>query len=766
MIRRSVPLRYQLTATECGAACLAMVASYHGRHTRVSECRELLGLGRDGVSASRLAEAAGALGLQATVDDIDDPYARPVDQPAIAYYAKHHFVVLERVGRRFVRTTNPANGRELLTRREFRERYGGTLIRLSPGPTFQPRRRPWREALLGRYLREFVATPDSRRLLGGIVAGAAALQGLGLVLPLATQFAVDRVLPQARDDLMPLLGAGVLGTAVLYGLSTLLRSRLLLALRGRADQLLTQRFVDHLLRLPLPFFLQRARGDLLMRLSSVSVTREQLTQQVLALTLDAALLSGYLVGLAVWVPRYVPVVLALGAAQALVLAWSYRRIKVLARRELQAKSAEQSYLVEVLEGVTPVKANGIERQARARWGDLFDSYREAMLRRGRASAWVEAAQSALSTLAPLALLWFGLMVVLDGRMSLGTMLAANSLAMSVLAPLQRFVGAIQVFSVLGAQVERIYDVLDSPAEASGPVVLPSKAPVWVETSGLTFRYEATGPPVLDQVTLTLPPGGKLGIVGRTGSGKSTLALLLLGLLKPSGGSICHNGIPISLLDLGELRRGCGVVLQQLTLFNGSIRDNLTLGRTDFHDAEIEQASRTAGLHEDVQRLPMRYDTVVGEAGAALSAGQRQRIALARALLHKPRLLVLDEATSHLDPKTERQVDEALARLQVARIVISHRLSAIRNADQILVLDNGRVVSRGRHDQLVAQAGIYQDLFRQPATAGPGHHAAAPEPARRAVANEVHRDTRQPGTSSTPAAIGVNRRWSEPAKEET
>jgi ABC-type bacteriocin/lantibiotic exporter with double-glycine peptidase domain len=298
----------------------------------------------------------------------------------------------------------------------------------------------------------------------------------------------------------------------------------------------------------------------------------------------------------------------------------------------------------------------------------------------------------------------------------------------VLAPLQRFVGAVQMFSVLGAQVERIYDVLDSPAEASGPVVLQSKAPVWVDTSGLTFRYEQTGPPVLDEVTLTLPPGGKLGIVGRTGSGKSTLALLLLGLLKPSGGSISHNGIPISLLDLGELRRGCGVVLQQLTLFNGSIRDNLTLGRTDFHDAEIEQASRTAGLHEDVQRLPMRYDTVVGEAGGALSAGQRQRVALARALLHKPRLLVLDEATSHLDPKTERQVDEALARLQVARIVISHRLSAIRNADQILVLDNGRVVSRGRHDQLVSEAGVYQDLFRPPTTAGPGHHAAAVEPA--------------------------------------
>jgi ATP-binding cassette subfamily B protein len=675
-----------------------MVASYHGRHTTVSECRELLGLGRDGVSAKWLARAAASYGLSATVKHVEDPFTGPLDGPVIAYYSRHHFVVVERVGRKFVRVADPAGGRELLTRDEFRDRYGGVLILLAPVPDFQPRRAALRDALLGRYLREFVATPGSRRLLGGIVAGAALLQALGLAMPFATRFVVDQVIPQARDDLLPLLAIGALGTAVLYGLLTLLRSRLLLALRGRADRLLTQRFVDHLLRLPLPFFLQRPRGDLLMRLSSVSITREQLTQQVLTLLLDAALLSGYLVGLAVWAPQYVVIVLGLGAAQALVLSGSYRRIKVLARRELQAKAEEQSFLVEALEAIASVKANGIERHSMARWQDLFDTYRDAMLRRGRASSWVEAAQGGLSTLAPLALLWFGLTLVLAGQLSLGTMLAANSLAMSVLSPLQAFVGAIQMFSVLRAQVERIYDVIDASPERTGVVVLPPTALARVETSGLTFRYEQTGPPVLVDISFSLSPGGKLGIVGRTGSGKSTLALLLLGLLRPTSGSVSHSGVPIELLDLPELRRGCGVVLQQLTLFNGSIRDNLTLGRADVDDAEISWAARTAGLHNDVLRLPMRYDTAVGEAGAALSAGQRQRVALARALLHRPRLLVLDEATSHLDPMTERQVDEALSRLRVSRIVISHRLSAVRNADQILVLDAGRITARGQNDQ--------------------------------------------------------------------
>jgi ABC-type bacteriocin/lantibiotic exporter with double-glycine peptidase domain len=710
-----------------------MVASYHGRHTLVSECRERLGAGRDGTSARRLVEAASSFGLRATVVETGDPLAEPFDGPAIAYLARRHFVVVERVDRHQVRLADPGAGRDVLSREEFTERYGGVIIRLRPGDGFQRRRTAARDALLRRYLREFVATPGSRRLLAGIVAAAALLQTLGLALPFATRFAVDHVIPSAGDDQMPLLAVGVLGTAALYGLCTLLRGRLLLAVRARADRLLTQRFVAHLLRLPLPYFLQRPRGDLLMRLSSVSVTREQLTHQVLTLLLDGALLSGYVVGLAFWAPRYVPVVLGLGLAQAAVLAGSYRQIRLLARRELQAKAEEQSYLVEVLEAVAPMKANGIEDRAKARWQGLFDGYRDAMVRRGRASTWVEAAQAALTAFAPLALLWFGITQVLAGGMSLGTMLAANTLAMSVLGPLQTFVGATQLFAMLRAQVERIYDVLDAPEETGGTAPVPVGTGACVEADAVTFRYARGGPAVLTDVAFSLAPGSKLGIVGRTGSGKSTLGLLLLGLLRAERGTIHHNGVAIDALDLADLRRGCGVVLQQLTLFSGTIRENLTLGRGDVDPCDIEAAATTAGLHKDVLRLPMGYDTLVGEGGAALSAGQRQRVALARALLHRPRLLILDEATSNLDPSTERQVDEALSRLEVTRIVISHRLSAVRNADHIVVLDGGRIVARGRHDDLIAEGGVYQELFG-PSPDGPAPHAVGLTPQRREAPN--------------------------------
>jgi ATP-binding cassette, subfamily B, bacterial len=714
---RPVPLRYQLTTNECGAACLAMIASYHGRHTAVSECRDLLGSGRGGVSTQRIVNAASALALDAHLDRGTDPLAHPLRAPAIAYLASHHFVVLDRIGRRYLRIADPATGRELWTREQFRSRYGGDLIRLAPGPRFRSARIRWRDTLLVRYLREFVAARGSRRLLLGIVAVAAALQGLGLAVPLATRFVVDQVVPQSRHDLLPLLAIGAVGTAALYGVLALVRGRLLVFLRARADRVLTQRFVRHLHRLPMPYFLERSRGDLLLRLASVSGTRETLTHHTLVLLLDAALLSGYLVGLAIFAPPYVALVLGLGLAQVAVLAGSYRRIRMLARWELHAKAEEQAYLVQMLEAIASVKANGIEHQVEARWLGMFHRYRDAMLRRGIASSWVESAEGALGTLGPLVLMTAGVSFVLQGDMSLGTMLAANGLAMSVLAPIQTLVGTAQNVAVLRAQVERIYDVMDARAEASGVTILPRDTADRVEASQLTFRYEPQGPAVVSDVTFTLPSGAKLGVVGRTGSGKSTLAMLVLGLLRPERGTLLHDGVPIAALDLSELRRGCGAVLQHSALFAGSILDNITLGRGDVDQSDVEEAARTAGLHADVLLLPMGYHTMVGESGVALSAGQRQRVALARALVHRPRLLVLDEATSHLDPATERQVEQALSDLKISRIVISHRLSAVRDADDILVLDQGRVVARGRHDELMAKGGTYQEMF------GPGHQMA-------------------------------------------
>jgi len=549
------------------------------------------------------------------------------------------------------------------------------------------------------------------------------------VLPLTTKVVVDAVIPNQRADLLPMLGIALLGTVLLHGVLSIARGLTLLTLRARADTSLSRGFVRHLLRLPLPFFLQRSRGDLLMRLGSVSTSREMVTQQVLTVVLDVVLLTGYLIALLFIAPAYLTVVAILAALHAVTLVKAFSRMGILAQRELTAKSEEQNYLVETLEAFVPVKANGAEPRVEEQWAKRFAVYRDAMLKRSRFAAFVDAAQQGLVTLAPLGLLWFGVAAVLSGRMTLGTALAANTLALSVLSPVQTMAAAAQMYSAVRSQIERLYDVIDAEEEKSGQLRLNANVPVRIDVRGVTFRYHADAAPVLSDISFSVPPGGKVGVVGRTGSGKSTVALILLGLVRPESGEVHHDAVGLGQLDLAALRANCGAVLQELSLFNGTLRDNITLGRVDIDDADVAWAAGIAGLHADVIRLPMGYDTPVGGGGAALSAGQRQRVALARALAHRPRLLLLDEATSHLDPGTERRVDAALSELKVTRVVISHRLSAIRNADQILVIDHGRITARGRHVELVNQPGLYRDLF------GEGEsNAAAPAAGARTAAS--------------------------------
>jgi ATP-binding cassette, subfamily B, bacterial len=704
--RRRVPVLYQLNATECGAACLAMVLGFHGRSTRVSDVRELTGVGRDGLSAARIVAAAEASGLRMKAFALQPADFDKVPMPAIVHWDFEHFVVVERWTPRSVTIVDPGTGRRKVSAEEFSNRYTGVVLAAEPGATFE--RAAAAPPQWHGYLWSMLSQAPG--VLGQVVVVSLVLQVLALAVPVLTKIVVDEVLGQGIDELLPIvvLGLGIMVVAQLV--SSTLRGTLLLSLQAKVDQHLMVGFFRHLLSLPYRFFEQRTTGDLMMRLGSNAQVREILTGQTLSVLIDGSLVVVALGFLLAQAPSFGLVVLAIAAVQVALLLASRRPMHELTQRDLIAQSGSQAYLVEALQGIATVKASGAEERTLAHWSGLFADQISASVRRGYLASLVETAISVLRTLAPLLLLWIGARQVMDERMSLGTMLALQALASSVLTPLASLVANAQRLQLVGAHLERLTDVLEAEPElVDGEVITLAGG---IEVDGVGFRYDQQGAEALHDVSVTIEPGQKVALVGRTGSGKSTLARLLLGLHEPTEGEIRYDGQAMAELDLHALRRQVGVVMQEPVLFSGTVYQNIAFNNPDLTQEQVVAAATRAGIHHEIAMMPMGYDTWLAEGGGGLSGGQRQRIALARALAHEPAVLLLDEATSSLDVATEALVERNLRALACTRVVIAHRLSTVRDADLILVLDQGRVIEQGTHPDLVAQGGAYADLVGQ------------------------------------------------------
>jgi ABC-type bacteriocin/lantibiotic exporter with double-glycine peptidase domain len=707
--RRRVPVLLQQNEVECGAACLAMILSYHGRPTRVSECRQQCDVGRDGLGAHVIARAARHFGLRVRAFSLEPAAFPHVPLPAIVHWNFNHFVVVESWSPAHVGIIDPAQGRRRVTAAEFDAAFTGVVLTLEPGIEFDRHatisHSPWRH-----FLKSLLRAPGTLGMLAQILGASLLLQVLGLGLPAFTQVLVDHVLPMRITSVMTILGAGI-GILILAQMVTsYLRAALLIYLEARLDSRLMLGFFEHLLTLPFRFFQQRSSGDLLMRLGSNVVLRGVLTNQTVSALLDGGLVVTYLALLLAWAPLFGAFVLGLATLQIALLLGTNRRVHDLTQRDLAAEAASQGYLVEALAGIATLKASGAEERALGHWSNLFYGHLNISLQRGQLSAVVDTLMTAMRTFSPLLLLWVGAVHVLNDRMSLGSMLALNALATSCLTPLASLVASGQQLQWVGAYLERITDVLETePEQDLRAVRMAPSLTGRIEVKHVSFRYDAHAPWVLRDVSLTIEPGQTVALVGCTGSGKSTLAMLLLGLYTPTEGEIYYDGIPSSRLNHRTLRRQFGVVLQDPFLFSGSMRENIAFNDPSLSLEQVMAAARLAGIHDEIMQMPMGYETRVAEGGSGLSGGQRQRLAIARALANQPAILLLDEATSHLDTVTERRVDQNLRELACTRVVIAHRLSTIRTADLILVLDQGAIVERGSHEQLLAQGGHYAAL---------------------------------------------------------
>jgi ATP-binding cassette, subfamily B, bacterial len=704
-MRRRIPHIAQLEMADCGAASLAMTLAYHGKHVGLEEVRDAVGVGRDGADARGIVEAARAYGLSARGVKADVHELPHLPRGSILHWQFRHFVVLDRVGRRGVHVVDPVAGRAYIPHELFGRSYTGVAIVLEPGSEWEAGGRRATGTL--RYLRPMLR---EARLLRFVLATSILLRLFALALPLFTAALINRILARGESDLLLFLAAGMLVVAAYYLFAAFLRARLLLSLRTKLDMQLTIGFVEHLVDLPYDFFLKRSGGDLAMRLQSNAEVRELLTTGALSAVLDGAFACFYLVAVLFLSPSMGLLVLGLGVLQVAVLVLARHRNQRLMAESLHVQARSQSYVYQLLGGIEDLKAAGAERRASAHWSNLFVDQINVSLARGRLDALTESVTAGLGVASPLAVLAVGGAQVLNGNLSVGKMLGLAALSAGFLVPLATLVTTGLQLQLLGSYMQRINDVLDTPKEQQDVHI--RHAPTLsgrIAAEEVSFRYSRLGPLVVENVSLEAEPGRTLAIVGRSGSGKTTLGRLLLGLYRPESGRILYDGIDLAELEARSVRTQLGIVTQRPYLFGTSIRENIALTDPSLTLEAVIRAAELACIDEDIATMRMAYDTIMVDGGASLSGGQRQRIALARALAHSPSILLLDEATSELDALTERAVYGNIADLGCTAIVIAHRLSTIAGADLIVVMEGGRIVERGTHEELLELRARYHEL---------------------------------------------------------
>jgi ABC-type bacteriocin/lantibiotic exporter with double-glycine peptidase domain len=725
-----VPVRLQSQVSDCGPACLAMVFALHGVQVPIRELREAAGTGRDGVSARRLLDAARdygfrGRGVRTTMDTLRD-----LPAGAILFWNFNHFVVLERVAGRHVYLVDPQYGRRRMTLDAVGEAFTGVALLLSPplpakgdGASLPripvltklvSRRRKRRPEGSWRYARYFL--PGDRRWIPFVVCSLLLL-GFNLAAPLVTKAVADHA-PGGQAGGATLFLFGVALLAVLYFLLQFARSIAFAAIQTRVDEEVTTGVLQRLLALPYGFFATRAPGDLMQRVRTSTAVRQILSVTAFTSLFDGLLILFYMALLLLADPLLAGLVMALALTQVAVLALSWNRQEYASVDALEARSRADAELAELLEGMSTLKAAGLEDVAGRRWSHTLADELNARWRSRRLLAVSSVLSSSLQIAAPLLVLVVGSVRVDEGLLSTGDVLGFSVLAMGLLVPLANLVQTGLQLSGLGASFSRLGDIMEATPERGALGDSPEASVDETSAGALSFEHVSFAypgsDPVLDDVSFDVPPGSFTVILGASGSGKSTCALLAAGLYPAGSGRVLALGRDLARADTAAFRRSIAFVNQDSRLFAGSIRDNLTSGSLDTDIDAIKTATRLAEIHQDIRTLPMKYQTVLGSGGTGLSGGQRQRVALARALMRRPEILILDEATSALDPALERKIFRSLIELGTTLVVIAHRLTAVEDADQIVVLDRGKVVQLGHHRDLVRQDGPYRSLTQRDA----------------------------------------------------
>ena len=548
-----------------------------------------------------------------------------------------------------------------------------------------------------------------------VLLGIFVIQILGISTPIMVQVIIDKVLSHHSLSTLTVIAIGIGLVYIFELILSLAKNYLFTHTTNRIDVLLNARLFKHLFALPLRYFEARRAGETVARVQELHHIRQFLTGTPLSSLIDAFFILVYVAVLFFYSVPLTWLVLASIPCFALLSAIVTPLFKKSLDEQFQAGAETSSFLVESIQGVQTVKSFALESKFEQKWGDLQADYVKANYRTAMIASNSGAVGQFIQKAFDLLILVFGALAVIDGKFTIGQLVAFRMLSSHISGPVLRLVQLWQEYQQASLSVTRIGDIFNSPTELrpNGLVELPTLEGKIV-FDHVRFRYRSDASDVIKDMSFTIPAGSIVGVVGRSGSGKSTLSKLIQRLYIPEAGKISIDGLDLSLVNTEQLRRQIGIVLQENFMFNGTVRENISIHLPLATMDEVVAAAKTAGAHDFILALPQGYDTVIGEKGLGLSGGQKQRVAIARAILGNPKILIFDEATSALDYESERIIQDNLKTICQGRtvLIIAHRLSTLAEAEKILVVDEGNVVSYDSHERLLEEDGLYAHLYRQ------------------------------------------------------
>ena len=704
-----------MEAVECGAAALGIILGYYGRVVPLEELRVACGISRDGSKASNVVKAGRGYGLTARGYKKEPDELRSLKPPFIAFWNFSHFLVIEGFGRRGVYVSDPASGRRVATYDEFDEAYTGVVLTFEPGPDFRKGgARPSLLAAMRKRLR------GSEWALAFVVLVSLGLVVPGIVIPIFSQIFIDQYLVQGSQSIIVPLLVGMTLTAFLRAALTWLQQHYLLGLQTKLAVGMSSTLFWHTLRLPLEFYGQRYAGEVGSRVTVNDRIAQLLSGQVATTALNAFTVLFYVIVMLQYDVLLTLIGVLLAALNIVVLRIVSRERIDTNQRLLLERGKVTGVAMGGLQSIESIKATGSESDFFVRWAGLEAKLLEAQQELGTRTQFVSAVPPMLTNLSIAAVLGIGAVRVMTGDLTIGMLVAFQSLMASFMTPIGQMVSLGSTLQETRGDLNRVEDVLryepdpQVPAKiaTSGeiPPDMPAELSGYLELRNLTFGYSRLDEPLIEGFSLTLEPGSRVALVGASGSGKSTIAKLVSGLNPPWEGEILFDGQPRANVPHDLLTSSLAMVDQDISLFEGTVKENLTLWDPTITQSSLVRAARDACIHDDVAARQGGYESKVEEDGGNFSGGQRQRLEIARALVEDPTIVIFDEATSALDPTTESEIDDNLRRRGCTCLIIAHRLSTIRDSDEIIVLDRGKVVQRGTHEQMRDVDGPYSRLI--------------------------------------------------------